>query len=156
MRPPLIALSSYRRMPRLWLWLRLRVAIEGAALSLAEQPPCHERPLRGAFHPFTGPIRKAGTGRTEPFAVPSGNGRYLRQAALRGRPAEGIKSPQSGGCGNQFVEFRWPYLDGLVSLDGHVVGAGLGIRWRRAVVGARGRKRRQSALSRHPNSSAKR
>ena len=57
--------------------------------------------------------------------------RSWRQAALRGRPAEGIKSPQSGGCGNQFVESRWPYLDGLVSLDGHVVGAGLGIRWRR-------------------------
>jgi hypothetical protein len=53
--------------------------------------------------------------------------RSWRQAALRGRPAEGIKSPQSGGCGNQFVDSRWPYLDGLVSLDGHVVGAGLGI-----------------------------
>jgi hypothetical protein len=47
--------------------------------------------------------------------------RSWRQAALRGRPAEGIKSPQSGGCGNQFVDSRWPYLDGLVSLDGHVV-----------------------------------
>jgi hypothetical protein len=35
---------------------------------------------------------------------------------------------------------RWPYLDGLVSLDGHVVVAGLGIRWRKAVVGARGRR----------------
>jgi hypothetical protein len=66
--------------------------------------------------------------------------RSWRQRALRGRPAEGIKSPQSGGCGNQFVESRWPYLDGLVSLDGHVVGAGLGIRWTRAVVGARGRR----------------
>jgi hypothetical protein len=40
-------------------------------------------------------------------------------------------SRRKGGCGNQFVESRWPYLDGLVSLDGHVVGAGLGIRWRR-------------------------
>jgi hypothetical protein len=30
--------------------------------------------------------------------------------------------------------------NGLVSLDGHVVGAGLGIRWTRAVAGARGRR----------------
>ena len=40
---------------------------------------------------------------SDPFAKPSRHDRYLRQAALRGRPAEGIKSTQSGGCGNQFV-----------------------------------------------------
>ena len=90
--------------------------------------------------PFIGSILRAAKGRLDPFAAPFCYDRYLRQAALRGRPAEGVKSPQSGGCGNQFVESRWPYLDGLVLLDGHVVGAGLGIRWRRAVVGARGRR----------------
>src|ERR1700722_17444062 len=62
------------------------------------------------------------------------NVRSWRQAALRGRPAEEIKSPQGGGCGKQFVESRWPYLDGLVSLGGPVDGAWLGIGWTRALL----------------------
>jgi hypothetical protein len=35
-------------------------------------------------------------GRFDPFAAPPGNVCYLRQAALRGRPTEGLKSTQSG------------------------------------------------------------
>src|SRR5580704_14585990 len=56
---------------------------------------------------FTTALRSASVRmrRIDPFSRPSANVRYLRQAALRGRPAEGIAEIIISVC-----ESRWPYL----------------------------------------------
>ena len=65
--------------------------------------PTREGPLLGASRPLIELTSEDSNGSICPFRHASTNGRYLRKAALRGRSAEGIKSTQSGGCGNQFV-----------------------------------------------------